>query len=55
MISGFHSKVAENFALLGYYAANSGSTTTCCIITQNSTVLIILPVFDLSQSGNYIG
>jgi len=24
MISGFHGKVAENFVLLGYYAASSG-------------------------------
>jgi hypothetical protein len=24
MISGFHSKVAENFALLGNYTASSG-------------------------------
>ena len=39
VISGFPSEVAENCALLGYYAASSGSTTPRTI-TQKSAVLI---------------
>jgi len=44
VISGFHHEVAENCALLGYYAASKCNflpfTTTSRIITQKRAVLI---------------
>jgi hypothetical protein len=58
LISDFHSEVAENCTLLGYYAVSSGNF---CIIAQKGTVLIDLSVFymggkvDLSKSGNSTG
>jgi hypothetical protein len=36
VISGFRHEVAENCALLGYYAGS-----TCCVITQKRAVLIM--------------
>jgi hypothetical protein len=43
VISGFSPEVAENCALLGYYAVSRGNflprTTTSCIITQKRAVL----------------
>ena len=41
VISGIHYEVAENRALLGYYAAS-----THCIIIQKSTVLLLLCTFE---------
>jgi hypothetical protein len=37
VISGFHCKVDENCALMGFYAESSG---TGCSVTQTSTVFI---------------
>jgi hypothetical protein len=43
VISGFHRQVAENCALLCYYAASGGKriTITHCAITQNGAVFNI--------------